>query len=258
MGPQLFLIEVNLRSPVVGEDAPGASFVRETGAREWEVARPVSSKKSARSQAAEIPLERRMSNTPRTLTQLLEAVQALAANHDVGDARDVRVGDVLDAVGRRAYGPFLLLLGVFSISPATIVPGMNWFVAAITLVLTIQMSFGARHPWLPRSLLDAKLARATVRKACAFARPWAVRLDRVFRPRLCFLTEAPFVNLAGLFCTLAALTTFPLGLVPLGPVAPGLAITAVALGLFFRDGVLLLVGTAIVAGAAALAYRLFG
>jgi hypothetical protein len=189
---------------------------------------------------------------------LLDTVEALAANHDVGDACDIRVGDLMSAIGRRSYAPFLLLLGLFSISPATILPGMNWLVASITLVLTVQMTIGARHPWMPSNLLDTKLTRASVRKASQFARPWAARLDRLFRPRLCFLTEAPLVNLAGLFCTLAALTTFPLGLVPLGPVAPGLAITLVALGLFFRDGLLLLIGAAVVAGAGALAYRLFG
>lgn len=197
-------------------------------------------------------------NRAETLVRLLDTVATLAANHDVGGARDVGVRDIMGAIGRRSYAPFLLLLGVFSISPATILPGMNWFVAAITLVLTIQMTFGARYPWLPRRLLDAKVSRSSIRSACSFARPWAVRLDRLFRPRLCFLTEAPFVNVAGLFCTIAALTTFPLGLLPLGPLAPGLAITVVALGLFFRDGLFLLGGAAIVAGAMALTYRLIG
>ena len=192
----------------------------------------------------------------RTLGQLLDAVEGLAADHDMGEARDVAVSDIMDTVGRRSYAPLLLLLALFSISPATIAPGLNWLVAAIILVLTVQMTFGALHPWLPAAVLNARLTRASVRKACAFARPWAARLDSVFRPRLCILTEMPFVNLAGLYCALAALTMFPLGLVPLGPLAPGLAITTLALGLFFRDGVLVLLGMAIVLAAGMLAYGL--
>jgi hypothetical protein len=191
-----------------------------------------------------------------SLTHLLDSVEAMAANHDVGDAHAVRVGDIMLAVGRRAYAPVLLLLGLLSLSPAALLPGMNWLAAAMMLLLTIQMTIGARHPWLPHNLLDARLPRASVRDASKFARPWAARLDRLVRPRLCFLTEAPFVNLAGFLCTVAALSIFPLGLVPLGPFAPSLAITAVALGLFFRNGPLLLGGAGIVLGAATFAYRL--
>ncbi len=192
----------------------------------------------------------------QTLSQLLGAIDALAANHAVGDVRDVRFGDIMIALGRRAYAPLLLLLGGFSISPATLLPGMNWLVAAIILVFTLQMMVGARHPWMPRELMELKFSRSSIHGACAAARPSAARIDAFAKPRFAFLTESPFVNLAGLSCAVAALTTFPLGLVPLGPLAPGVAITLVALGLFLRDGLLLLSGVAIVAGAMAIAYRL--
>jgi hypothetical protein len=192
----------------------------------------------------------------QTLAQLLGVIDALAANHALGDPCDVRFGDIMRAIGRRAYAPLLLLLGAFSISPATLLPGMNWLVAAIILVLALQMMLGARHPWMPRRLLDVKFSRSSVRGACAAARPWAARIDAFAKPRLTFLVEQPFVNLAGFFCAVAALTTFPLGLVPLGPMAPGIAITLVALGLFLRDGLLLISGAGIVGGALAIAYRL--
>lgn len=156
-----------------------------------------------------------------TLSQLLGAIDALAADHAVGDPRDVRFGDIMIALGRRAYAPLLLLLGGFSISPATLLPGMNWLVAAIILVLTLQMMVGARHPWMPRELMEVKFSRSSVRGACAAARPWAARIDAFAKPRFAFLTEPPFVNLAGLSCAIAALTTFPLGLVPLGPLGAG-------------------------------------
>jgi|LNFM01.1.fsa_nt_gb hypothetical protein len=193
----------------------------------------------------------------QTLSQLLGGIDALAADHAVGDPCDVRFGEIMSAIGRRAYAPLLLLLGAFSISPATLLPGMNWLVAAIILVLALQMMFGARQPWMPGQLLEVKFSRPSVRSACAAARPWATKIDAFAKPRLTFLVEPPFVNTAGFFCAVAALTTFPLGLVPLGPVAPGIAITLVALGLFLRDGLLLISGAAIVGGALTIAYRLF-
>lgn len=201
-------------------------------------------------------LEHSSMRRSQTLSQLLGAIDALTADHAAGDRRAVRFGEIMSAIGRRAYAPLLLLLGAFSISPATLLPGMNWLVAAIVLVLALQMMIGAPHPWMPRRLMDVKFSRSSVRGACAAARPWTTRIDAFAKPRFTFLTEPPFVNLAGLACAVAALTTFPLGLVPLGPLAPGIAITLVALGLFLRDGLLLLCGAAIVAGALAIAYRL--
>lgn len=188
-------------------------------------------------------------SNPQTFTHLVENVAALATNHDLGGVRDVSVGNILTAIGRRTFGPLLLALGLFSISPATIVPGMTWLTAAIALLLSVQMTLGARHPWLPRQVLDACLTRESVRAASDYARPWAQRIDRHLRPRLTLLAEAPFVNLAGLLCAAAALATFPLGLIPVAPVAPGLAITLVGLGLFIKDGVLLLFGGALVGAA---------
>lgn len=189
-----------------------------------------------------------------TLTALIEAIRALAANHDVGDARDVRIGDIMATVGRRAYGPLLLLIGLFSISPATVLPGMTWFAAALSLLLCVQMIVGARHPWLPRAFLEARLSRTVVRQICDSVGPWATRIDAVLKPRLTTLAEAPFVNIAGLFCAIAALATFPLGLIPMAPIVPGLAIALVGLGLLVKDGLLLLLSGIIVVGATVIAW----
>jgi hypothetical protein len=188
-----------------------------------------------------------------SLTYLVETVKELAAHHESNGARGVPVGDVLRAAGSRTFGPLLLVVGLFSISPATIVPGMTWLTAAVALLLSLQMALGATHPWLPRRVLDACISPSSVRQASDYVHPWANRLDRFLRPRLTVLAERPFLNFAGVMAAAAALATFPLGLIPVAPVAPGVAITLIGLGLFIRDGVLLLFGGAVVGGAIALA-----
>lgn len=189
-----------------------------------------------------------------TLTALIETIRALAANHHVNDSHDVRVRDIMARVGRRAYGPLLLLIGLFSISPATILPGMTWLAAVLTLFVCAQMILGARHPWIPRRLLEVRLSRTVVCQICDSVDPWAGRIDAMLKPRLTLLAEAPFVNVAGVFCAVAALATFPLGFVPLAPIVPGVAIVLVGLGLLIKDGVLLLLSGAIVVGAIILAW----
>lgn len=61
--------------------------------------------------------------------------------------------DMLNAVGRRSYGPILLLLGFISISPLTIIPGATWLVSLIILEISGQILIGMRFPWVPARLL---------------------------------------------------------------------------------------------------------
>lgn len=194
---------------------------------------------------------------PHTFAHLVEAVAAMADNHDVGGEREITVGDVLNAAGRRTYGPLLLLIGLFSISPATVMPGMTWFSAALTLLLSLQLAMGAKRPWLPPGLLRVRVSRESIRAGAEHMRAGARRIDSVLKPRLVFLSEPPFANLAGLACAIAALATFPLGLIPVAPLAPGLAIVFIGLGLFIRDGLLLLAGGVVMTGALWLAYASF-
>jgi hypothetical protein len=166
----------------------------------------------------------------------------------------ISVGEILAVIGRRAFGPLLLAIGLFSISPATIVPSMTWATAVIVLVLAIQMMLGARHPWLPSAVLAAPVSPALLRTIARRARPWAERVDAVLKPRLPFLTEPPFINVAGALAALAALATFLLGLFPAAPLAPGITVVVLGLGLTARDGLVLLLSGLLAFGALALAY----
>src|SRR5688500_18241055 len=78
-----------------------------------------------------------------------------SVNRD-SETEHVRFGGLLSAVGRRSYGPLLLIIGLFAISPATILPGMTTVAAAITLLVAGQMALGLKRPWLPKFVLNLK------------------------------------------------------------------------------------------------------
>lgn len=164
---------------------------------------------------------------------------------------DVTIRELLSTVGRRSYGPLLLLIGLIAISPITAVPGLTWLTAALTLLIALQMLVGRRTPWLPKGALDAKVSRELVIKGVSAARPWAQRIDKLLKPRLTFLALQPFVNLIALAVIGAALITIPLGLIPFAPFIPSLAIVIYGLGMTARDGLVLLIG---LVGSATAAY----
>lgn len=171
------------------------------------------------------------------VTNLQTLLRSLVLNTE---GEEVTVRELLQAVGRRAYGPVLLLLGFIAVSPLTIIPGANWIVATITLIFALQIVVGRRTPWLPRNALDFSFKRSLLVQGAAAGEKYAYMVDALVRPRLHFLTEAPFVQVVALICVAAALITYPLGLVPLGPLLPGLTVLLFGLALTGRDGVVVL------------------
>lgn len=188
---------------------------------------------------------------PHALADVLDRLGTL----DRQDGADVSVAHILSAVGPRAYGPLLLIVGLVSISPLTAAPGATWLSAAVALLLSVQMMTGARHPWLPRSALDLSVPNGRLQRAASRLRPCARRIDRVSGPRLTWLVDPPFAIITAAACAAAALLTFPLGLIPLAPIAPGLAISFFGLALTTRDGLMAGLGWISIGAIAYFAYR---
>lgn len=169
----------------------------------------------------------------------------------------VSVRDLLGAVGRRAYGPILALLGFVALSPLTIVPGASSLVALLTLLIAGQLAFGLSHPWVPKKLLDLSFPRDALVRGVAGARKWIAPLDALLNPRLTFLTAPPFVMVVAVTCMAAAVVTVPLSFVPLGPVVPSLAVLLFGIGITARDGVFILLAGAALTGAVLVLMRLW-
>jgi hypothetical protein len=166
------------------------------------------------------------------------------------DQACVRLGVLMNAVGRQSYGPLLLIIGLFSISPATVVPGMTTVAAVITLLVAAQMALGLKRPWLPRAMLNIKVPRQMFFAFIDKTRPTVDRLDGDWvRPRWTFMTVPLFVNMVALCVIAAALITFPLSIIPLAPLAPGLAVVFFGIGMTARDGLWLSIGIALTVGA---------
>lgn len=177
----------------------------------------------------------------------LQTLLASLVEETTGDT--VSIENLLDAVGRRAFGPLLLLLGFIAISPLTIVPGTSWLVALITLLIAGQVIIGRTRPWLPKKALAVSFPREALAKGASVMKKPARIIDSFLKPRIGILTETPFVQIVSVLAMVAALVTFPLGLVPFGPILPGLAIMLIGLGLTARDGIMLLLAGGAMAGA---------
>lgn len=178
-----------------------------------------------------------MANQPSTLTDLLEQLHE-AANQQ----QRVSIGLILDVVGRRSFGPVLLVMGLLILSPLGAIPAMPTTVALLVLLTALQLLFGRQRFYFPGFLTRRSAQASTLKKGLAwFERPagWA---DRLLAPRLPALAGRSGSYVVALSCVFICLSIPALELLPFSALAAGLALTVFGLALFFQDGLLTLVG----------------
>lgn len=160
----------------------------------------------------------------------------------------VRLGDLVHALGNRAFGALLLIFALPNILPMP--PGTSTVLGLPLVLFAGQMALGLSQPWLPRRLAEITLARSTVEHWTGAARRWIGRLERLMQPRLMWLTDLRFERLLGGVClVLAVILALP---IPLGNMPPALAIVLMALGLLEKDGVFVLLGLGVALAGVAL------
>lgn len=173
--------------------------------------------------------------TPESLGEILDRFEDLASEGD-----RVKVADMVDAVGTRSYGPFLVVPAVVELSPLGGVPGVPTALAAIVILFAAQMLWGRRRLWIPGWIAQQGLTAGRLTKMAKAVRPMAERLDRWFHGRLRALTSGMGLRVAAVACIGLALTVPPLELFPFASSAPMGAILLIGLALLVRDGVLMI------------------
>jgi hypothetical protein len=153
----------------------------------------------------------------------------------------VSVGEIMEAIGQRSFGPLLLLGGLLGMTPVSAVPTVPSLIALITILVSVQLLFGRKSIWIPRWMEKLSVKAEKVKKSVKVSQKPARFVDKLVRPRLQALTK-PFADrLVALVCILVALAVPPLELLPFAAFVPSLAIATFGLGLIARDGLVVLI-----------------
>ncbi|MGY6536719.1 MAG: exopolysaccharide biosynthesis protein [Pararhodobacter sp.] len=163
-----------------------------------------------------------------------------------GDDDRVTIGEILDNVGDRSLAPILLVPALVTASPISGIPGVPTLTGIIVALIVVQMLMGRDTLWLPARLSRQSIARSKMQKAVAFLRKPVAWLDRLMRPRLCWLADRPWIYVALLICLAIAVTTPVMELMPFVITIAATAIGFFAAGILMRDGLVVLIGYAFV------------
>lgn len=157
---------------------------------------------------------------------------------------EVTVGDLIDALDERGYGPALAVLPLLELTPIGGIPGVPTALALIIAGLTLRLFLGYEHLWAPGFLRRRKLSAEKVEKSLDWLQPVALRIDAKLHERLRRFADRKAQRIACIVILLLLLTVPPLELIPFATSAPMIVISIFGLGILFRDGLLMLVGFA--------------
>lgn len=175
---------------------------------------------------------------PHNLEQLLDRIGVAARRAD-----RVSLDMILDEVGRRSFGPLLLVAGLVTLAPIIgDIPGVPTTMAVLVLLTGAQVLLRQEHLWLPRWLLDRSVEKDRLEKALKWLQRPACFIDRFLRPRLTMLAHGAGAYVIAVTCTLIAAAMPASEVVPFSANAVGAVLTLFGLALIACDGLLALTG----------------
>ncbi|MFP4251150.1 MAG: exopolysaccharide biosynthesis protein [Guyparkeria sp.] len=170
---------------------------------------------------------------------LVGLLQLLANIREQGES--VRLATVLDLVGRRSFGPMLLLAGLVTIAPVIgDIPGVPTLIGVFVFLVALQLMLGREYFWMPEFLLDRRIRRQTLHKVVVWMTPTARFVDRFLRPRLTFLVNGGARYGVAVLAMMVAILMPLMEFVPFSANIAGATLTVFGLALISRDGLLAL------------------
>lgn len=162
-----------------------------------------------------------------------------AARQKNGDK--VSIDAIMDMIGRRSFGPMLLVAGLVILAPVIgDIPGVPSIMGMFVFLIAIQLLIGQQHFWLPNWLLERAISSEKLANTVKWLRKPARYIDKLIRPRLLVFVNGTAKYIIAVVCILIALMLPFMEVVPFSANAGGLALVAFGLALIAKDGLLAL------------------
>lgn len=187
-----------------------------------------------------------MTKELKSLDQLFDRICKGAAN---SEGEVVSMSDIIDEVGRRSFGPLILLAGLITLAPIIgDIPGVPTIMAIFVLLSAGQMLLHREHIWLPEWLLNRSIKRDNIYKAVEWLRSPAQFLDRWMKPRLTMFVRGIGMHIIATVCIIIALAMPIMEMIPFSANGAGAALTAFGLALITHDGLWALLALIVATG----------
>lgn len=165
------------------------------------------------------------------------------------NGRKIKLGDMVDNVGSRGFGPLLIVPGIFVLLPTGAIPGVPAAMGAIIAFCSVQIMIGRERPWLPESLRNIAMTRRKAEAVLEEKKGIIRKIDNIMNRRLELLTRRPVQRMTGVITLLLSLAMIVIGFIRFAPDMMVLPILLFGLGFLAHDGLFVLLGFLVLIGA---------
>ena len=180
-------------------------------------------------------------HSDHALSGMLDDLELLTRGRSV-----VMLGQVIDCLGSRGFGPILMVFSLLQILPVGMAPGVPGIVGALTLLIGVLMLIGSRRLHLPGRLRRIPLPARIIRGTAEWATPHTHKLHRMLHPRLTFLIEGLIpLRILALILIPTGLLMLVIGFIPGLPFLMSIHVLLFGIALATRDGLVAVLGYAV-------------
>ncbi|WP_040615442.1 exopolysaccharide biosynthesis protein [Rickettsiella grylli] len=149
--------------------------------------------------------------------------------------KNLRFDDLLQFIGRRAFGMGLLFFALPNALPFSIIPGVAFIFSLPIIFFSFQMITGKNTLTLPKTLAKRSINTEKLIRVIHTTVPYLVKLERFLKPRWLVMTSRKMETINGIIIFgLALLLILP---IPFSNFIFALLIVIFSLGLIEKDGI---------------------
>lgn len=166
------------------------------------------------------------------------------------DSEKLKVGEMVDQMGSRGFGPLLIIPSIFVLLPTGAIPGVPAVVGVIIAFCSFQIMIGKKRPWLPEKIRSLSMQRHKAEEAFDKKKKYIKKIDGIMSRRLEALTHQFMQRVTGGLTFFLSLGMIAIGFIPFAPDMMALPILFFGLGFIAHDGLFVLLGYMILVGGA--------
>lgn len=190
-----------------------------------------------------------------SLQSMLDQLESLSQNR-----KQVSFGNAVDVVGRHAFAPVLLLIGLIMMVPGPAdIPGVPVVLGILVIIVSVQILIHRQHLWIPGWIENRHVSSKSLKKMASWLRRPARWLDRITKQRYSWLIRHAGAGIVAITCIIIAAATPVMEFVPFSANLAGLAIATFALAIIAKDGLVAAIAILLsISTAGLVAYSLIG
>ena len=178
-----------------------------------------------------------MSNDKHKLSEILEEICLDRSE------KTISLENILYSLNNQGYAPLLIVPCLLIISPIGAIPGVPAICGVFIFLISGQMLFGKKKPWLPNKIKNFKFETQSFCSGMEKSEPFFKKMDKLIKPRITYLaTNKMAYFFVSLISVLLSVGIIGIGFIPFLPDLLALPILFFSLGLLTQDGVIVALG----------------